>query len=133
MITISSHLPRPIQLPKCFIDWVKYREDLNPNFTFVISVGNNDDENLVGWQMRNNNVSFNTDGKCYSVRILTGRLMAKNDIEAAIGFEWSHLEAIAPNVYSLPIDANEIELIDFDAKPWNALAEIDKSFENDRP
>jgi len=57
MISIASHIAQPIQVPECFLGWVKAREVANPTFTFVISLGDNGDSSLSGWLMKNNVVS----------------------------------------------------------------------------
>jgi hypothetical protein len=108
---------------------VQARETSNPSFIFVISLGDNGDANLSGWHMKNNVVSYNQDGMSYGVRILTGRQMNKKDLDDAVGFDRATLATLAPYVYVLPLDAGERELIEFEAKPYDTLAELDKSFE----
>lgn len=129
MITISSHLVQPVQLPKCFLTCIQAREAINPNFTFVISLGDNDDSSLSGWRMKNNVVSYNQDGMTYTVRILTGRQMNRKDLDDAIGFDRASLPTVAPYMYILPLDEKERELVAFESKPYDTLAELNKSFE----
>lgn len=132
MIAIASHLVQPIQLPKCFLSWVQAREAINPNFTFVISLGDNGDASLSGWHMKNNVVSYNQDGSSYSVRILTGRQMNRRDLDDAVGFDRATLATLVPYIYILPLDENERELVAFESKPYDTLAELDKSFEDSK-
>ena len=129
MISVQSHLPQPIQVPKCFVDWVKEREVLFPQFMFVIALGENDDEGLTGWRMKNNVVVYNAGGMGYSVRILTGRPMHKRDLNPAVGFDRDTLRTAAPFVYILPLPEQPSELVPFEARSYDVLAELDKSYE----
>lgn len=129
MISVASYLEQPVQLPRCFLSWVQARETTHPDFTFVISLGDNGDPTLSGWHMKNNVVSYNQDGMSYGVRVLTGRQMNKKDLDDAVGFDRATLATLAPYVYVLPLDVNERELIAFESKPYGTLAELDKSFE----
>lgn len=129
MISVQSHLPQPIQVPKCFIDWVKEREALFPQFTFVITLGENDDVSLMGWRMKNNVVVYNVDGMGYAVRILTGRPMHKRDLNPAVGFDRDTLPLAAPFVYILPLPQQPSELVPFESRSYDVLAELDKSYE----
>lgn len=129
MLSVQSHLTQPIQVPKCFIDWVKAREVLNPTFTFIVSLNEHGDKNLSGWRLKNNVITYDQDGISYNVRILTGKPMHKRDVDPAIGFDRDTLTAIAPFVYILPLDEQPRELVSFESSSYNTLAELDKSYE----
>lgn len=129
MIAIASHIVQPVQLPKCFLTWVQARDAVDPHVTFIISLGDNGDSSLSGWRMKNNVVSYNQDGVCYAVRILTGRQMDRKDLDDAVGFERALLPTVAPYIHILPLDEKEHELVTFESKPYDTLAELNKSFE----
>ncbi len=131
MISIISQLPQPILVPKCFIDWVKTREAANPEFSFVISLGENGDSGLAGWRMKNNVVTYNQEGTCYAIRILTGRPMNNRDLSSAIGLERTTLATVDP-FYILPLAEKPRELISFTADAYDTLAELDKSYEKSK-
>lgn len=111
------------------MEWVKAREALYPAFTFIISFGENGDQNLSGWRMKNNVVTYNQDGTCYGVRILTGRPMHKRDLDPAVGFDREKLPTAAPFIYILPLPEEPRELVSFEADAYDTLTELDKSYE----
>ncbi len=130
MIAIKSHILQPIQIPKCFIDWVKGREASNPDYTFVVSSGTQYNEpTLFGWRIRKNLVTYHQDGLLYEVRILTGKPLQKKDVSAAIGFDYDSLQPVAPGIFILPLRDQPRGLVFFEAKSWDTLAELEKSFE----
>lgn len=125
MISINARHEQPLQLPKCMLDWVKEHEAANPTYTFVISKNEEPDKTLSGWRLKVNNLWYYQDGFCYGIRILTGKRIHYKDILQATGFDF---RAVSP-IDTLPINCSEKELVPFEAKAYDTLYELNKSFE----
>ncbi len=113
MISLSEHLAPPVRLPNCFIDWLKERDAAHPEFTYIVDIGENQFPEMHGWHMKNNIIFYMQNGKTYSAKIITGRVLNNDDLDAAVGVDRSRLTGPALNVDVLPV--NEKDFIDFDS------------------
>lgn len=129
MIAITDNQTQPVLIPRCFIDWVKAREAVCPDFSFVIASGEVGEKVEPSWTMHNNVVTYRGDNIICTVRILTGQRMDRRDLSLATGLDIKSLTTVAPFVHALPLATTPNDIVPFTATPYNTLAELDKSFE----